>query len=76
MSQPPALTRRALLASSTQLAAVLASAGLLPAPAQAQAQAQAPGYLAAAFDARTIAEATDCTWLLVSMICCNTCCGS
>jgi len=51
---PPALTRRTLLASSTQLAAVLASAGLLPAPAQAQA----PAYLSAAFDARTIAEAT------------------
>jgi len=51
---PPALTRRTLLASSTRLAAVLASAGLLPAPARAQA----PGYLVAAFDARTIGEAT------------------
>ena len=54
MPQAPAPTRRALLASSAQLAAVLASAGLVP----ARARAQAPGYLAAAFDARTIADAT------------------
>ena len=54
MPHAPAPTRRALLASSAQLAAMLAAAGLLPAPASAQA----PGYLAGAFDARTIAEAT------------------
>ena len=54
MPHAPAPTRRALLASSAQFAAILAAAGLLP----AQASAQVPGYLAAAFDARTIAEAT------------------
>ena len=45
-------TRRELLTHSGTVAALLASAGLLP----ALAQAQAAGYNTAAFDAKTLAE--------------------
>ena len=46
-------TRRAVLTQSAQLAAMLATLGLLPGVALAQAAA---GYNSAAFDAKTLAE--------------------
>ncbi len=47
-------TRRQMLSQSAQLAGMLATLGLWP--EVAQAQAQAPGFNAAAFDAKSLAD--------------------
>ena len=49
-------TRREMISRSTQVAAMLASLGLLPGLAQAQAQAQAAAWPSAAFEAKTMAD--------------------
>jgi sulfur-oxidizing protein SoxY len=48
--------RRQMLAQSAQVASMLAGLGLLPSLAQAQATVNAPGYNAAAFEGKNMAD--------------------